>query len=134
MKAIFVHDEMLNPTLPLFEQHTAQKIFVFDPIWMREEGWTMKRIQFVADGLVEIPQLRVFKSPIEDVVRALKISELVTQATPNPHTNAMLARAGVEIARHPELAFANYDRVPTRFMGYWRSVERQFFPNGEPGK
>jgi hypothetical protein len=133
MKAIFIHDEMLNATLPIYQLPAAQKLFVFDPIWMHAEGWTMKRIQFIADGLMEIPGVRVFASPIEEVVRALAITELVTQATPNAHTNAMLSRAGVSVVREAEMAFATYDRVPTRFMSYWRSIERQFFPNGEPG-
>ena len=52
--ALLVHDEMLGDHLPIHSLPANQKVFIFDPQWMREEGWSLKRVQFVCDGLTEL--------------------------------------------------------------------------------
>ncbi len=126
---LFVHDEMLGGHLPIYENNAVQKIFVFDPQWMNDEKWSLKRVQFVCDGLAELPEVKIFKGSIAEVVRELKLSKLHTQSTPNPHTHALLARAAIPVTAEDEPAFVRYDGKLTRFMHYWGKIERQFFPN-----
>jgi deoxyribodipyrimidine photo-lyase len=132
--ARLVHDEMLGQHLPIYAHHAAQNFFIFDPHWMRAEGWSLKRVQFVCDGLLELGDVQIFKGEIAAVVAARKIKSFITQITPNTQTHAMLARSGVPFALHDAPAFARYDGKLTRFMYYWSKIERQFFPDGVGAK
>jgi deoxyribodipyrimidine photolyase-like uncharacterized protein len=130
MKAILVHDEMLNSELPVFSQHPAlPRVFVFDPAFIKDEGWTIKRLQFISDGLVEMENVRVFRGALNEVVASLKIDELVTQETPNHRIKHWIASLpGVSIEWVPEPPFVEYDGPVTRFTRYWKTVEPQWFP------
>ncbi len=127
--ALLVHDEMLGGHLPIYENNVAQQVFVFDPQWMQAENWSLKRVQFVCDGLAELPDVKILKGSITSAVGDLKILKLHTQSTPNPHTHALLARAAIPVTAEDEPTFARYDGKLTRFMQYWGKIERQFFPN-----
>jgi hypothetical protein len=129
MNAILIHDEMLNPEAEIYKKVPTPQIFlfVFDPQWMQEEGWTLKRIQFVCDGLMEIPTAQIYRGEISAIVRELGITSFTTQATPNPHTRAMWRRACVPVTEIDESAFAQFDKRLTRFMSFWKAIEAQFF-------
>jgi hypothetical protein len=130
--AIFVHDEMLNPALPIFTEYPdALRVFVFDDEFLRAERWTIKRIQFIADGLMEMPNIRVFKGSAQDVLRSLDVVRVITQQTPNSNINRMLdaidALNNVEVTRVSEPPFADYNGSLARFSRYWNGVEKQLF-------
>ncbi len=130
---LLVHDEMLSEAhLNLCAEGTKSPFstlfFVFDPLWLAQEGWRLKRIQFVADALAEMPQIEIYNAPIAEIVQQKALTGLVTIDSPNPHIRAMIARAGVPCSFTSEPAFANCDGKVTRFMHYWKKVESQFFP------
>jgi deoxyribodipyrimidine photo-lyase len=127
-QTLFIHDEMLGEHAPIYDSKVAGKIFIFDPQWLREENWSLKRLQFVCDGLAEMQGVRVFKGAISEVVTAQKITSLHTQFTPNSHTQRLLARAEIPVNASPEPAFAEYSGKLTRFMHFWGKIEPQFFP------
>jgi deoxyribodipyrimidine photo-lyase len=126
-QTLLVHDEMLGGHLPIYANAVAEKIFIFDPQWMREENWSLKRVQFVCDGLEEIGGVRVFKGAIAEVISEQEITSLHTQHTPNTHTHALLARAGVFVSLCDAPAFADYTGKLSRFMHFWAKIEPQFF-------
>jgi deoxyribodipyrimidine photo-lyase len=136
MKAILFHDEMLNPAHPLItsmpETQALARLFVFDPTFIASEGWSLKRVQFIADCMVEIPAVEVFHGALANVCRSKGISTLVTERTPNTRINRWLERAGVTIEFVEPIAFANIDTSSEsslkRFSHYWSKVEREWFP------
>jgi hypothetical protein len=130
MKAILVHDEMLSAQLPVFTQHESlPKFFVFDPAFIAAEGWTMKRLQFMSDGLVEMPDVRVFRGELREVVSSLGVTEITTQRTPNHRIVRWLEKlAPLNVKFVAEPAFVEYTGPVTRFTRYWKSVEPQWFP------
>jgi hypothetical protein len=133
MKAILVHDEMLSAELPVFAQHASlPRFFVFDPAFISPEGWTMKRLQFISDGLVEMPNVRVFRGALFEVVSASGFTEIVTQQTPNHRILRWLETlAPMPIEWVAEPAFVEYSGPVTRFTRYWKTVEPQWFPRDE---
>ncbi len=131
---LLIHDEMLGDHLSIYAIPAAQKCFVFDPEWMAAEGWSLKRVQFVCDGLAALGDVQIYVGEIAHVVAALGSSSLLTQSTPNRNTHAMLARAGIPVRFHDAPAFAQYDGKLTRFMHFWSRIERQFFPGGSARK
>jgi hypothetical protein len=133
MKAILVHDEMLSAELPVFAQHQSlPQIFVFDPAFIASEGWTMKRLQFMSDGLVEMPKARVFRGALRDVVDSIGVTEIVTQKTPNHRILKWIETlAPLPIEWVAEPAFVEYNGPVTRFTRYWKTVEPQWFPRDE---
>jgi hypothetical protein len=130
MRVLLVHDEMINESLPVFAQNpNVSRVFVFDPDFISAEGWTMKRLQFIADGLQEISALRVYKGPLAQVCSDLSVSEIVTQRTPNHRICVWLeALAPLPIEWADEPPFVNYSGRVARFTKYWKAVEPQWFP------
>lgn len=131
MKVLLIHDEMLNPTLPIFEAHPDHlRVFVFDPDFIAEQGWQLRRLQFISDALSSIPDVRVFKGKLADVMTSLDPRNpvhLITQNTPNTEILAWLADLqNVEFVEEP--SFVEYRGSVTRFTKYWKSVQGQWFP------
>jgi hypothetical protein len=125
--AIFVHDEMLNPDLAIFREFPdALRFFVYDDQFLLSEGWTIKRIQFVADGLLEIPRLHVFRGSTRQVISQLGSSNIVTQETPNVAIRALIEGIdGVGVTYVAETSFVTYSGSLARFSQYWKSIEKQ---------
>jgi deoxyribodipyrimidine photo-lyase len=98
-----LHDEMLNPEPALLQQHAAlPRVFVFDMGSDAYGRWSLKRLQFMADCLVEIPELQVYRGHLTQVLVQLQVGEVYTQATPacqlstivqKPSTTNLLRRA-----------------------------------------
>jgi deoxyribodipyrimidine photo-lyase len=132
MKLLLIHDEMLNDTLPVFESNAAlPRVFVFDPAFIAREGWTLKRVQFVADCVSEMTGVRVFHGALLDVLRELGATALVTQRTPNRAIERWIDATQQPVIWHDEPAFAHYDGKLTRFTAYWKSIAPQWFSKEE---
>lgn len=132
MKVLLVHDEMLNDTLPVFASNaTLNRVFVFDPAFIANEGWSLKRVQFVADCVSEIENVRVFHGKLSDVLRELAATELVSQRTPNRVIQRWIDATGLPVAWCDEPVFAQYDGKVTRFTAYWKSVAPQWFTKAD---
>lgn len=131
MSVLLIHDEMLNPTLPIFEAHPdLLRVFVFDPEFIAEQGWRLRRLQFISDALSSVPDVRVFKGKLSDVIASFDPQNpvnVVTQSTPNTEILAWLAQLeNVEFFEEPN--FVEYRGSVTRFTKYWKSVQTQWFP------
>jgi hypothetical protein len=128
VNALLVHDEMLSvQTLERCADDVDLRIFVFDPVWMEQERWSLKRIQFVCDALVELGNVRVFKAEIRQVVVELQITRFTTLATPNAHWQKLLMRAGVPFSFVEPVPFVQASAPTRRFMAYWKVAERELF-------
>lgn len=131
MKVLLIHDEMLNPTLPIFEAYPdLVRVFVFDPDFIAEQGWQLRRLQFMADALSSIPNVRLFKGKLLEVLALIDSEssvQVVTQSTPNTEILAWLGTLDhVEFVQGPE--FVNYKGPVSRFTKYWKTVQGQWFP------
>ena len=140
MKILLIHDEMLNANLPIFGMHAdLPRVFVFDPVFIAAQGWRQRRLQFIADAVSSIPNVRVFKGTLVDVISSLTragcgtptATHVVTQATPNTDIQSWLATLNtirIEVVDAP--AFATHTGSLARFSKYWASAEAQWFANG----
>ena len=136
MKVLLIHDEMLNVELPVFEAHPdIPRIFVFDPVFIAEQGWRRRRLQFIADALSSVPNVRIFKGALGDVVAALAADSpsgdvhLITQATPNTEIQSWIATlSNVQLEFVDAPVFATHEGSVARFSKYWGSAQAQWFP------
>jgi deoxyribodipyrimidine photo-lyase len=120
VSAVLFHDEMLSPAHALLET-SGLKLFVFDP--RLHGGWSRKRLQFVADCLVELEEVEVWQGELADVLRHRGVAEVVTQRTPNPDLQALLRDQ--RVIWHAEPAFAPVslgENALKRFSRYWEKV------------
>ena len=119
---VLLHDEMLSPSNPTLTAHPGrQRIFIFDVGDDAHGRFALKRLQFIADGLAEIPDVLVYKGDTSAVLTALGVTSVVTQNTPQRWLHARLSAFEVEWA--PEPAFAEYRGALRRFTPYWKKVE-----------
>ena len=121
-RIVFLHDEMLSPSNPTLTAHPElPRVFVFDMGEDAHGRFALNRLQFIADGLAEIPKVVVYKGDTSAVLTALGVTSVVTQNAPQRWLHARLSAFAVEWA--PEPAFAEYQGSLRRFTPYWKKVE-----------
>jgi len=124
-KAIFVHDEMLSAAHPLL-QTSLPKLFIFDT--KLHGKWPLKRLQFVASCLNELPNVEVWVGDIHAVLEARGIGQMITQNTPNLELKSLLS--SYQVDWQPEVKFTRADisdENMKRFSNYWEKVGPSFY-------
>ena len=102
-----------------------RKVFVFDPDLQQE--WALHRLQFIADCLMEMPEVEVWVGHTSDVLAALGVASLITQNTPNLTLKGLLQAYQVDYLAEPpaydaELANKITAKDLKRFSKYWAIV------------
>jgi deoxyribodipyrimidine photo-lyase len=121
---VLFHDEMLSSEHPLIHE-PYQKVFIFDPEIY--QGWSLHRLQFLADCLAEMPDIEVWKGPIDLVLEHLDGHLVITQRTPQVLLNQLLSNFQVnfldEERIYPkEIQLKLTKTNLSRFSKYWNIV------------
>ncbi|MFM1978448.1 MAG: hypothetical protein RLZZ151_963 [Pseudomonadota bacterium] len=130
---ILFHDEMLSSTNSLYDsQH--KKIFIFDPVI--QHGWTVKRLQFIADCLVEMPGVEIWVGDIAEILNALNTKNIITQNTPNLMFKSLLCDYDVVYIPESEpyseaLAKKITSNDLRRFSKYWNVVGSEILKSSD---
>ncbi len=128
--AVFVHDEMLSAAHPLIQNSTA-KFFVFDEHLYAK--WPLKRLQFVADCLSELPNVEVWLGDTRDVLESRGVGQLKTQNTPNKDIKQLLE--SFQVDWQPEVKMIDVevsDQRMKRFSRYWSKVSKALYGDALP--
>ncbi len=121
-RIVLLHDEMLSPVNPTLTAHPdLPHVFVFDMGDDAHGRFALKRLQFIADCLAEVPDVLIYKGDTSAVLTALGAKSVVTQNTPQRWLHGRLSAFDVEWM--PEPAFAEYRGALRRFTPYWKKVE-----------
>jgi deoxyribodipyrimidine photo-lyase len=121
---VLFHDEMLSSENPCYAM-PHRKVFVFDPDLQQE--WALYRLQFIADCLMEMPEVEVWVGHTCDVLAVLGVASLITQNTPNLTLKGLLQACQVDYLAEPlaydaELANKITAKDLKRFSKYWAIV------------
>lgn len=132
MKLIWVHADCLHRESPAFCAYPdAPSLFVWDDAELQRAGWSLKRIGFVYECLLDLPVTIRRGDPVVEVLRfaeELRCSGVATVASPDPRIQAQAAAMGAEVLS-PEPFVAVKGKLDlTRFSRYWRKAERILLP------
>ncbi|WP_124552575.1 FAD-binding domain-containing protein [Methylophilus methylotrophus] len=117
---VWVHDEMLSPEHPL-HMLDIPAIFVFDP--EIHGHWPLKRLQFMADCLAEMPGTQIWHGNTRQVLTKLSQGQISSMDTPQPVLKQ--AVAGLQVRWQPEKRITDVtltDHQLMRFSRYWKVV------------
>lgn len=127
---LFFHDEMLNPEHPLLAQYPeVPSVFIFDSAQIERDRFSLRRIQFIADCVAEIPRIQVFKGVTREILKEIGAELIITQKTPQLHISHSLN--GFKVQWHDEPEFVTFRGRLKRFMHYWKAVEPQLIGKSE---
>ena len=123
MKLIWVNADCLHRKSPVYLAYPdSPSIFVFDD-W----GWSLKRIGFVYECLLDLP---VTIRQGDPVVEARRFAEeqsctegIVTMASPDPRIQAQALKLGAEVLPQAPFIELSGKIDLTRFSRYWRKAE-----------
>jgi deoxyribodipyrimidine photo-lyase len=119
---LLFHDEMLNPEHALLKLYPdAPRVFIFDTAQLERDGFSLRRIQFIADCVAEIPNIEVFKGLTQDILKTCDVDTVITQKTSQTHVLASLS--DFKVHWHDEPHFVSFRGRLKRFMHYWKAVE-----------
>ncbi len=132
-RILFLHDEMLNPQHALLLANPdLPRVFVFDTQQLERDQFSLRRIQFLADCVAEIPGVTAYQGVISEVLRELGVTSVVTQRTPQLHVASALA--GFQVEWHDEPSFVDFRGRLKRFMHFWKAVETQLVGEAAAGR
>lgn len=121
---VLFHDEMLSINHPLY-QSMARKVFIFDTHFYQD--WALKRLQFLADCLAEMPEVEVWAGDRLAVLRLMNAGSIQTQMTPNTALRKQLAGCDVTYIEEQSIYTKNVKeklraKGIVRFSKYWNEV------------
>ena len=129
MKLIWVHQGCLHNLSPAYLAHPGSpSIFVFDEAELTRSGFTMKRIGFLYECLLELPVVLRRGDPVQQVplfARQMHCSGIVTMASPDPYLQAQTLTMGAQAIPQKPFTTVKGPLDLTRFSRYWRRVESQ---------
>lgn len=125
---LWVHEDMLSPLNDAFLRHPgAPALFVFDDEFLTENRWSLKRIVFLYECLLEMPVEIARGNPVEQLrlfAEKHQAIEIVTVDSPGARFREIAARLP-QLQSIPEEPFIAL-REPVdlkRFSRYWRRAE-----------
>lgn len=118
--SVYVHDEMLSPTHPVMKL-AMPKFFIFDELLY--DKWPLKRIQFMADCLSEMPNVEVWLGNTGNVLQERGVGQVISQNTPNLQVKALLSGFNPIWQDEPKITNEelSINRLQ-RFTHYWEKV------------
>lgn len=137
---IWVHGDSLSPYNPAFEANPGvPAIFVWDDALLREWQISLKRIAFIYESVLELPETTIRRGDVaEQVVNFAKENEagrIVTVESPSPRfpkickaiAGNMPSGSRLEVLKIEP--FVDYDGHIDlkRFSRYWRTVQKYAF-------
>lgn len=127
MKLIWVHGDCLHHRSPAYRTYPdAPSLFVWDDVELERAGWSLKRIAFVYECLLDLPTAIRRGDPVIEVQRfaeEMQCSGIVTMGSPDRHIQAQAAALDAEVlAPDPFVGIQGHVDL-ARFSRYWRKVE-----------
>ncbi len=127
MKLIWVHADFLHRHSPAYGKYPdSPSLFVWDDAELQRAGWSMKRIGFIYECLLDLPVTIRRGDPVLEVPRfaqEMQCSGISTMASPDPRLRAQAVALGAEILPLPPFVEVNGRLDLGRFSRYWRKVE-----------
>lgn len=133
MNVIWVHHDCLHRASPAYRAYPdAPSVFVWDDERLRRDGWSMKRIGFIYECLLDLPVTIRRGDPVTEVRRFMhevKSSKVVTMATPDADLTSQAKVLGAESLPCTPLISVKGRLDLARFSRYWRKAEPELFGN-----
>jgi hypothetical protein len=132
---LWLHPDCLAADNPAFAKYPgARAVFIWDEEEIEEEAWTLKRIQFLYESLLEIPA-EIHRGPVvpklTELLRAANLRKIATVDSVNPrfkeHRRLLEMAFSLEVL--PPVPFVDYrgHLDLKRFSRYWKRVEPVVF-------
>jgi len=124
---VLFHDEMLSANNELYRS-PKKKVFIFDPRF--QKNWALKRLQFIADCLVQMPEIEVWVGDTREVLGTMQAGKIETQNTPNSELRAILTQWDVTYEDEPAIySIKTQAKLASkgivRFSKYWNEVSEE---------
>lgn len=128
---IWLHPDCLAADNPAYLKYPqANALFVFDQEEIEAEQWTLKRIAFLYETLIELPT-EIERGDVVAMLLQQKPAKIVTVESMNPRFRTQLQQleAVVPVEVLPAVAFVDYrgSLDLKRFSRYWKRVEPVIF-------
>jgi hypothetical protein len=125
---IWVHEGCLAPTGPALASHPgAPALFVFDEAYLQRERYSLKRIGFIYECLMDL-SVTIRKGDAVDQLRTFArehgATRIVTTATVCPWHRSVIAALGAEVLPMPALVDHPGPYDLKRFSRFWNKAEK----------
>jgi hypothetical protein len=131
---LWLHEDMLNPHAALWRRPHAGAVYVFDEQHLRQAGYSLKRVMFIYESLLELP-VSIRKGDTEIIVASFAAErgaqQIATSVSVQPWIQRTVERLRtrwrVEVVSEAPFLDCPEPSDLTRFARFWRQVEPYAF-------
>jgi hypothetical protein len=128
---IWLHPDCLSASNPAYSKYPGTPaMFVFDETEIAEEEWSLKRIAFLYETLLELP-VEIDRGNVVEKLLTRKPAKIITVASVNPrfaqHVRELERFAKVEVLPAEPFVDCPSNIDLKRFSRYWKRVEPMLF-------
>lgn len=133
---IWLHDEALRVSHPVFSvaPKQAKAIYIWDDAYLRQSGYSLKRLVFVYETLCALP-IEIIQGDTLTILLQLKASAIYIPNSQNPFFQSVireLSKLTVQIVQDETFVIIPNDPDLRRFFHYWKKAEKTaFMVNGD---
>ena len=128
MKAIWIHADCLHRNSPAYMAHPqSPSLYVWDDAELLRAGWSLKRIGFIYECLLDLPVEIRRGDPIAEMhnfAQQMGCDGIVTMATPDPRLQAQAKSMRAEILPQQPFVEVKGPLDLKRFSRYWQKVQK----------
>ncbi|MBL8232417.1 MAG: hypothetical protein JNL98_28225 [Bryobacterales bacterium] len=133
---VWVHADCMRRDAPFWAPHpNSPAVFVFDDRQLQEDEWTLKRVAFLYECLLELPVDILRGDTVEQLLAAMKqhaCNSIVTAESPDPRIQAIVEslkkRTFVEVVEDVPFVDLHGPVDLRRFSRYWQKAQVKLFP------
>jgi len=137
-KIIWVHEDALRDNHPvtLAAGDNALAVFIWDNEYFRTQGYSLKRLVFIAECLADM-NVSLYKGSTRDILYELsQDAKIFTASTPNPAFRRIIEALDIDVVADRPLARLDKNADMGRFFRYWKKagksvMGRDGLPNGQ---
>ncbi|MEM1282723.1 MAG: hypothetical protein AAGG81_04135 [Chlamydiota bacterium] len=124
----WVHEDSLNAGFKGFEE-VSSAIFVWDNNYFQQMNYSLKRLVFIYETLLELP-IEIWEgNTVEVLEEQSKSKGVYVVATPNPllqsYISELSKKVNVSIVKDEPFVENDLDEDYTRFFPYWNRIRNR---------
>lgn len=133
---VLLHEEALRMTHPVFSAAplNTKAIFVWDDTYFKKMSYTLKRLVFIYETLLEMP-IDIYQGETLSVIKTIGPTEVFVPASANPEIARVMKEISlltkVEIVSDEPFVKLKNQTDLKRFFQYWKTAQKTaFLKNG----
>lgn len=129
---VWMHDQAITFSSEFYQRQDSDTrlIYIWDDAYLKSQGYTLKRLVFIYESLIETP-VQILKGNTLEVLKDLQPNKVLTFNTPDTRIKALIDKVSKELNLEliDQKSFVDLPNkeIGKRFFKYWNQAKKSAF-------